>query len=231
MNLLINTLNKLGFSTRSRLPPDPRIDGHHLFLLRISEVVRLRSLGPRSLLHPRSAHLLDVPGLRHEGLYLFPRSFGVALWSADLRWVLEQEAGRAGRTRLGRYFHRHRHDHPVHARRLGPFRRRISRHGRQRRLSHERCRSTRRLVLSAQARRRNSEIRGQPQRTSSRNGSGRTKGSTFGCSPHLEIRHMLRPYLVTDLHPSGLFCRARFGNAGSLHPHTPEVRDGRTLLR
>jgi hypothetical protein len=43
----------------------------------------------------------------------------VALWSADLRWVLEQEAGRAGRTRLGRYFHR-RHDHPVHARRLAP---------------------------------------------------------------------------------------------------------------
>lgn len=94
----------------------------------------------------------------------------------------------AGRTRLGRYLHCHRHDHPVHARRLGPIRWLISRHGRQRRLSHEGCRSTRRLVLSAQARRHQSEIRRQAQGTSSRNGSGRSKGPLFACSRHLEIK-------------------------------------------
>jgi hypothetical protein len=99
-----------------------------------------------------------------------------------------KKLGVLGATRLGRYLHRHRHDHPVYARRLGPIRRGIFRHARQRRLSHEGCRSTRRLVLSAQARRHQSEIRRQSQGTSSRNGSGRSKGSLFGCSRHLEIR-------------------------------------------
>jgi nucleotidyltransferase/DNA polymerase involved in DNA repair len=57
----------------------------------------------------------------------------MAVWSAIVGRLLEQEAGSAGSSRIGGYFHHDGRDHPLHARWLGRIRRRISCNGRKRR--------------------------------------------------------------------------------------------------
>jgi hypothetical protein len=46
----------------------------------------------------------------------------MAVWSAIARRLLEQEAGSAGSSRIGGYFHHDGRDHPLHARWLGRIR-------------------------------------------------------------------------------------------------------------
>src|SRR6185437_2529153 len=78
---------------RSRLSPYARGDGDHLPVLRIPEMVRIRSTGADPLYQQRPADLLDVSGIRHPGRQLVPGRFGMALWRPSVPWFLEQEAG------------------------------------------------------------------------------------------------------------------------------------------
>src|SRR5882724_6342396 len=73
-----------------RLPSASGIDGDNLPLLPVSEVVGLRGADADSLHQQRPAHLLDVPGIRHPGRELVPRSFGVVVRRAHLHRLLEQ---------------------------------------------------------------------------------------------------------------------------------------------
>ena len=57
--------------------------------------------------------------------------FRMAVWSAIVGRLLEQETGSAGSSRIGGYFHHDGRDHPLHARWLGRIRRRISCNGRE----------------------------------------------------------------------------------------------------
>jgi len=78
----------------------------------------------------------------------------VAVWRIAVRRILEQEIGNTRRSRIGSYVHNDDHHHPLYARWLGSICRRVSRHGRERCLSHEGCRSSCRVLLPPEARRR-----------------------------------------------------------------------------
>src|SRR5439155_5304514 len=62
-----------------RLPPDSRVDGRSLLVLRVSEVVRVRGAGADSLYQQRPADFLDVPRVRHPGSQLVARRVGVVV--------------------------------------------------------------------------------------------------------------------------------------------------------
>ena len=100
---------------RSRLPPDSRIDGDHLPVFRVSEVVRLRGVGVDSLYQQRASHLLDVSRVRHPRSQLVPGRLGMVVRSAVVPGILEQETGHPRRPRLMRHLRHDRDDHPVHA--------------------------------------------------------------------------------------------------------------------
>src|SRR4029434_553737 len=88
---------------RPRLPADSRIDGDHVLLLRLSEMVRLRGAAPDSLHQQRPAHLLAVLRVRYPWSELVYRSCGVDLLRPTFLWILEQEAGHARRRRIAHH--------------------------------------------------------------------------------------------------------------------------------
>src|ERR671918_715828 len=138
----------------SRLPLAPRLDGNHVLVLRISEMVRVRGAGSDPLHQQRPADLLALPGVRHPWRQLVSRRRRMAVWGAAVPRLLEQAPWHSGRPGVDRHLRRHGHHHSVHAERLGRVRRGLPRHGRQCALSHEGCRAARRLHLSLEARRR-----------------------------------------------------------------------------
>src|SRR5262245_34095120 len=76
-----------------RLPAASRLDGDHVLLLRLSEVVRIRGAGPDSLYRKRSADLLAVSPIRCPWSELVSGRGGMGLRRALVAWILEQEAG------------------------------------------------------------------------------------------------------------------------------------------
>src|SRR5262249_53054141 len=77
----------------SRLPAAARIDGDHLLVLRLSEMVGVRGAGADSVYQQRPAHFLDVSHVRHPPRELVPGSFGMADRRALAPGILEQEIG------------------------------------------------------------------------------------------------------------------------------------------
>jgi hypothetical protein len=75
----------------------------------------------------------------------------VAVLRIAVRRILEQEIGNTRRPRIGSYVYNDSHHHPLYARWLGSICRRVSRHGRERCLSHEGCRSLGCIRVSAAA--------------------------------------------------------------------------------
>src|SRR5260370_178859 len=67
---------------RSRLPPGSRLDGAHLFVLWVSEMVFVRGGGTDSFYQQRPSDFLDVPCFRHAGGHLVFWGFGVSDWCA-----------------------------------------------------------------------------------------------------------------------------------------------------
>ena len=151
-NPLVRALHRSGLlAERSRLPRRPRLDGDHVLLLRLPEVVAYEAerLVPFISNGPLIWWLYPVFG--HAGASYF---LGVSEWTfggSAARGLLGQAARRSGCPRLDRHLHRDGHDHSVHAGRLGRRGRRLPRDDGQRPLPDEGRRSARRLALSPEA--------------------------------------------------------------------------------
>src|SRR5437667_3295280 len=83
-----------------RLPPDSRVDGPSLLVLRLPEVVRVRGAGADSLYQQRPADFLDVPHVRHPGRELVSRRVGVVIRRALVSGILVQATWNSGGSRL-----------------------------------------------------------------------------------------------------------------------------------
>jgi hypothetical protein len=105
----------------------------------LPEMVRLRGAGPDSLYQQRPADFLAVPRLRRPRSQLVSRRFRMAVRRPPLPGILEQATRNLGRYWVDRHVCRDGYHHSVHAEWLGPSCW-ISRDGRQRSLSNERCR-------------------------------------------------------------------------------------------
>ena len=90
MNSVINILTKLGLLKDDLgLPLNSRIDGDHIFVLWISEMVRVRGADIDSIHQQRPAYFLDVPGFWHPRRELVFGGFGMAILRALVRGILE----------------------------------------------------------------------------------------------------------------------------------------------
>src|SRR5438132_13965054 len=76
-----------------RLPPDSRVDGRSLLVLRVPEVVRVRGPGADSLYQQRAADFLDVPRVRRPRSELVSRRVGLVVRSALVSGMLATALG------------------------------------------------------------------------------------------------------------------------------------------
>src|SRR5213596_2771729 len=83
-----------------RLPPDSRVDGRSLLVLRVPEMVRVRGAGADSLYQQRPADFLDVSRVRHPGRELGSGHVGVVIRRAVVPGILAQATRGSWRSRL-----------------------------------------------------------------------------------------------------------------------------------
>src|SRR5258705_11445924 len=109
----------------SRLSYRPGLDGDHVLILRLPEVVsvRVRTTGP--VHQQRAADLVAVSVVRPRRRQLFPERLGVDVRDPAARGLLGQAARRSRRAWLDRDLHPDGYGHSVHAGRLGRRRGRL----------------------------------------------------------------------------------------------------------
>src|SRR4029077_16202802 len=134
---------------QSRLPFRSRLNGDHLFVLRLSEVVSVRGAGADPLYKPWSSDLLDVFGVQCPRRDLVPGSFRMAVWCTPVLGLLEQEGRNSWCTRFLFFVYRDVHDHPILPKRMGSLCWRVSSNDGARCLPHERPRAFGGFILFA----------------------------------------------------------------------------------
>src|SRR4029077_9729937 len=137
---------------RCRLPFRSRLNGDHLFVLRLSEVVSVRGAGADPLYKPWSSDLLDVFGIQCPRRDLVPGSFRMAVWCTPVLGLLEQESRNSWCARFLFFVYRDVHNHPILPKRLGSVCWRGSSNDRTRRFSHEGSSPVRSFILFASGR-------------------------------------------------------------------------------
>src|SRR5262249_20447891 len=222
---------------RSRLPPGSRLDGAHLPLLRISEVVRVRGRGADSVYQQWTADLLDVPGIRSQRGYLVPRRLEVGVWRAPVQGILEKDRRCARRTRRDCFVRVYHDDHSLHAGWMGRICWRLSGNEGESRLPDEGRRAAGHIRLSAQAG--SAEIVGQPTAGHRRirptcirrfSGNAEEKGVGHELPPWLGMveRYALVYGMTSETHRSGASPRTESTPRPSIRSRRPRATDSTT---